>query len=428
MVQLYEMTSLKRRLYLFVARYFKFWANISLRKWRPRIIAVTGSVGKTTMLHLLEQQLGDAAHYSHHANSAYGISFDIVGVRGITNTKWRWIWLLVIVPLRGLFYSHKGSFYVVEIDGERPHEAEFLARWLQPEVTIWVSTEHSHAVYFDALVKNGTYKTVEDAIAAEFATLAEHTKKLVLIDADNSRMQEKTDHVAAHVEKIRLNDIVSYKVWPDKTELSLKAGTFTFSLPLPREIGLQLQMLERVLAYLELQVKYDAPFTQPPGRSSSFSGIKNTRLIDSTYNAHLSSMKSILQMFVAMETDVKWVVLGDMIEQGESEADQHAQLAQYLINHTDFDRYVLVGRRMKKHAAPLLENSRLAEQTVSFSQTADARDYLQKELAGGETILLKGSQYLEWIVEKLLENPDEKRYLVRQEPAAVKRRKAWGLT
>jgi len=60
----------KKHFYFFVARYFKFFANLSLRKWRPRIIAITGSVGKTTMLNLVESQLGPKAHFSHNANSA----------------------------------------------------------------------------------------------------------------------------------------------------------------------------------------------------------------------------------------------------------------------------------------------------------------------------------------------------------------------
>ncbi len=421
------MTSIKRRLYLFVARYFRFWANISLRRWHPRIIAVTGSVGKTTMLHLLEQQLGEKAHYSHRANSAFGISFDIVGLRGITNTKWRWLWLGVAVPFRSLFYQHKQPFYVVEIDGERPHETEFLAKWLKPEITVWVSTDHSHAVYFDTLVKNGTYATVEDAIAAEFATLPRHTQKLVVIDADNARMEAMTVNISARIEAVALKDVTSYYVWPHKTEIGIAGGTFHFDLPLPKEIGLQLQMLARVLAYLDLPTQYSTPFISPPGRSNLLAGIKNTQLIDSTYNAHLASMKSILQMFVAMETKEKWVVLGDMIEQGASEADQHAQLARYLIEQTDFDRYIIVGRRMNAYAAPLLKESKLASRLAVFKQTREALDYLEKEVTDGETILLKGSQYLEWIVEKLLKNPLDKQHLVRQEPAAVKRRKEWGL-
>lgn len=109
-------TKLKKRLYLAVAAYFRFWANISLRRWRPRVISVTGSVGKTTMLRLLELQLKDRAHYSHNANSAFGIAFDIVGLEGVTDSKWRWLYLLLAVPVRSLWFRHQQEFYVVEIN------------------------------------------------------------------------------------------------------------------------------------------------------------------------------------------------------------------------------------------------------------------------------------------------------------------------
>ena len=39
----------KKKFYFLVASYFRFFANISFRRWQPRVIAITGSVGKTTM-------------------------------------------------------------------------------------------------------------------------------------------------------------------------------------------------------------------------------------------------------------------------------------------------------------------------------------------------------------------------------------------
>ena len=52
----------KKRFYFVAAHYFRFFANFSLRRWSPRIFAITGSAGKTTMLHLVEFELGEKAH------------------------------------------------------------------------------------------------------------------------------------------------------------------------------------------------------------------------------------------------------------------------------------------------------------------------------------------------------------------------------
>ena len=189
---------IKKRLYLTVVRYFRFFANISLRRWHPRIIAVTGSVGKTTLLNLLEVQLGDLAHYSHNANSAYGICFDILGMDGVRGSKLKWLYLFVAAPITSLWFRHKQEFYVVEIDGERPKETEFLARWLKPEVTLWVSVGRTHAVYFDGQVRAGKFATVEDAIVNEFSYLPRYTSSLVAYNADSPLIVRAMESIEVH--------------------------------------------------------------------------------------------------------------------------------------------------------------------------------------------------------------------------------------
>jgi UDP-N-acetylmuramyl pentapeptide synthase len=73
--------TLKKKLYFVVANYFRFFARIVLERWQPQVIVVTGSNGKTTLLHLIESQLKDQAIYSHKANSAFGVPFHILGIR-----------------------------------------------------------------------------------------------------------------------------------------------------------------------------------------------------------------------------------------------------------------------------------------------------------------------------------------------------------
>ena len=167
---------LKKRFYFMVAGYFRFFANFALKRWSPRIISITGSAGKTTMLHMVEYELGEEAHYSHDANSAFGVSFDILGLKGIRGTKLRWIWLFVAAPFRAIYYKHKEPFYVVEIDAERPREARFLAEWLKPEITLWISLGRSHAVQFEQEVREGKFESLDVAIMDEFAKIPENTK------------------------------------------------------------------------------------------------------------------------------------------------------------------------------------------------------------------------------------------------------------
>lgn len=418
-------SKVKKKLYLIVVRYFRFFANISLQRWQPRVIAVTGSVGKTTLLNLIEVQLGVRAHYSHNANSSYGIAFDILGMDGVRGSKLRWFYLFAVAPIRAFRFTHKEPFYVVEIDGERPKETEFLASWLKPEVTLWVSMGRSHAVYFDGQVAAGLFPTVEDAIVHEFAYLPKYTSGLIAYNADNEYIARAMDEIAS-VQKVPVgrSSLKSYEVYPDRTVFVVRNTTYVFAQPMPREVFIQLALLDELAAYLGEPVITDlSAYVQPPGRSNFFKGKNNTQLIDSTYNAHLISMQSIIDLYSAMKGEKKWIVIGDIVEQGEAEADQHKKLGE-LLRTANFDRYILVGRRTQKHTYPQLDPAK----SVTFLHPRDAAKYLATETTGGETIVFKGSQYLEGVVEYMLADSSEREKLPRQEPAARKRRANWGLT
>lgn len=427
----------KKKFYFIVASYFRFFANFAFRRWHPRVIAITGSVGKTTMLNLVECTLGDKAHYSHDANSAYGIAFDIVNLRGVTGSKLRWFYLFLAVPLKSLFYKHQEEFYVVEIDGERPHEAEFLASWLKPEVTLWISLGLSHAVQFEQQVKDGLFSSLDKAITHEFAMLPQYTQKIVIIDGDVELMNRalesiKQKHLTeATVIKCYKDAVKTYKVEPNHTSFLLQKNAdgaiheYEFNRPMSKDLAIQLTMLETLVDYLKIKPRYDfSNLKLAPGRNSYFDGKNGLKIIDSSYNAHLISVKSILEMYKAMHVPHKWLVIGDIVDQGSIEGQEHAKLADEIIKVKP-EQVILIGRRTKKYTAPILEKAGL-----NIYTTLDPREalkFLEQNLTGQETLLFKGSQYLEWLIEKLLKNPEEAKYLPRREKAAIKRRQKRGL-
>ena len=418
-------SKLKKRLYFSVAKYFRFFANMAFRRWNPRVIVVTGSAGKTTMLNLLEHEMGKKAHYSHDANSAFGISFDLLGLKGIRGSKIRWIWLLIAAPFRGLFHRNKQPFYVVEIDGERPHEAEFLAEWLKPEVTIWVSIGLSHAIQFEKVVEEGKFSSLSEAITAEFANLPQNTSKRVYIDADSKLMVEATSKLKAKVIPIKKSNLKKYVVYPDSTDFTYGDTTFHFNHPEPKDISFNLFVLQDLMKYLKLPFNPDfSGLKVAPGRSSYFEGKKGIAIVDSSYNAHMISMTSILDMAKRMHAERKWLIIGDIVDQGSIEKEEHEKLAK-LIADVKPDRVVLVGHRTKQYTAPKLKE--LGVSAVATTDPRKALAYIEKNITGRETLIFKGSHYLEWVIEKLLANPKDASKLCRREKAAVQRRKNWGL-
>ena len=125
-----------------------------------------------------------------------------------------------------------------------------------------------------------------------------------------------------------------------------------------------------------------------------------------------------------MQAGPKWVVIGDMVEQGSIAEEEHRSLAD-LIAQAQPAKVILVGRRTQQWTAP-----RLKELGITAYTTVDPRaalGYIQEQSVGGETIIFKGSQYLEWIIEQLLADPSDAARLPRREKAAVMRRRKHGL-
>ena len=411
----------KERLYFLVANYFKFFADISLKRWRPQVVAITGSTGKTTLLELLDFQLGNTAHLSHNANSIYGIAFDILGLRGVSGSRLEWLKLFILAPLRAFSFTRQEAIYIVEIDAGRPNGARVIANWLRPSITALTGIEQSHAEFYEAAVKSGKYRTFIEAISDEFMSIPRATSELLIIpegvDTIDRAIEQNLEFLPRRVLKLEeKSTLKSYEVSTEATKFTLSANRFSFSCPLPKEVWLQLAMMQSIVSELGFnELKSDmTDLAFPPGRSSVLAGIKDSTLIDSSYNAQLSSMLAILKMYKSIATKPKWLVIGDIIELGSREADQHVELAKFLLDYP-VDRLVLVGRRCQKYMKSTLSDKR----NVLFANDAHvALDFLQTNIHGGETILFKGSQHLEWIIAKLLANPaSDMAKLPRQSPA-----------
>lgn len=361
----------QKRFHPVATRYFRFFANFVLRRWHPRVIAITGSADKATLLHMIEFELGERAHCAPGTGSAISIALDLLGLDGTHGPKLRWL----KAPIRALHYRRSGEFYVVEIDDSCQREADFLTAWLKPEITLSVSPDTSTVQFKD--------KT---------------------ISFDQKQLKR-------------------YNVYPTRTDFIFETASFHFSQPQPRDIATQLLILEALADHLDVPLRTDfSNMPVPPGRSSYFRGKNGLNLIDSSYDARLASAGSILEMARDLRAGHKWLVIGDIVDQGQGE--EHRKLAD-LIAESNPEMVILIGPSTKEYTAP-----RLRELGVPARTTLDpkkALTFIEQNATGEETLVFKGGEHLEWIIEKLLEDSKDAQYLPGRDPAAVKNRKKRGL-
>ena len=417
-------SSLKPRIHDGLARYFMFWASFSLKRWQPRVIVITGSVGKTGLLHILAQQFGEKAHYSFGANTEIGIAMDILGEQGVSDSRWHWLRLLLVAPIKAAYFKRQPSYYLVEFDLAKPNRAARLASWLKPERTIWISKSRAHADNFENIsARSG--KSVEQLIADEMLALAQKTSSAIYIDASQTDMASALKPVANKLVAVT-NDLLDYQLQADSCSFIFKTASFRFSSPQPKPVSLQLAYCLKLCQDLGIKLQTDLRKMElPPGRSSYFVGKGGYGMIDSSYNAQIESMLALLTMFDSIKTKHKWAVIGDMIEQANYSQIEHQRLAKALLK-LDLDRLVLVGKRTKQYVYPDLK-AKNPQKVVSFIQPKQALEYLLAELKGKELILFKGSLFLEGIIEALLKDPTQAANLCRRNRLARNWRNRWGL-
>lgn len=413
---------MKQALYFPIAYYFRFWAQIQLFLWKPKIIVITGSSGKTTLLHLIESQIGEKAKYSHHANSSYGIPFDILGLSRKRLTPDEWIYLFFLAPIKAFKSKPLKKLYVAEADCDRPGEGKFLASLLNPEITLWINSSLTHSVNFDSEVENKHFSSAEEAIAYEFGHFLKYTQKLSIVNGDNPLIQKQLGRTKNPVEIVTKKDLGSYEINENSTEFIIEDKKYSINFLVPKDVSYSIQMVNLLMKNLNLP--FDPTFknlTLPPGRNSILKGIKNTTIVDSTYNTTPDGIKAILQMLDKYPSKNKWIVLGDMIELGKEEKKEHEELAN-ILNSMDVLKIILIGPRVSKYTYPKLQ-----KKSNRFQIPKDGKDFIMKNINGDETILFKGARFLEGIIECLLQDKKDIDKLVRREKVWQNRRKSFGL-
>ena len=249
----------------------------------------------------------------------------------------------------------------------------------------------------------------------------EKTSKLVIVNGDSELILNQLSRSKTKVEKISKKSLKNYKLLKNLSQFTINEKVFNLKFLLPEETSYQLSALIKILEYLNIPL--DKTFSKlklPPGRSSIFKGIKNTTIIDSSYNADLESMRVMLNMFSKIPGKEKWIILGDMISQGKIEQLEHEKLAE-IISALKLERIILVGPRLTKFTYPHLKSA------VKFEMPLEALDYLRENITGEELLFFKGARFLEGIIEHLLQNKSDIDKLCRREKVWQERRKQWGL-
>ena len=419
-------------------------AKAVLRKYHPKIVAVTGSVGKTSAKDAIFRVLAQSAHTRKSEksfNSELGVPLTILGVPNGWNNPVRWIHNLLDGLFLIMFKTRYPEWLVLEVGADRPGDISSLASWLPVDVAVITRLPEVpvHVEFFSS----------PEAVIEEKASLIGALKKdgsLVLYAGDREievlkhRAGERrvvtfglTQEADVRAEDIQLLFEEGKESWPIGVKAKMVLNGTTVPVEVVGSCGAHAALPATAAAAVghalgkkpEDIVKGLEAYDPPPGRMRLLRGIKDTLLIDDTYNSSPAALEAALNTLneVGAHTGVRRVaVLGDMLELGRHSAGEHKKAGAQAAKTCDL--LLTVGFRSRDIAEGALDNGMPEKYILQYEDARRAARELKNMLKPRDLVLVKGSQSIrmERIVEELMLEPDRAGELLVRQDAEWKKR------
>jgi UDP-N-acetylmuramoyl-tripeptide--D-alanyl-D-alanine ligase len=417
-------------------------SRLILAKYKPFIIAVTGSVGKTSTKDAIYSVLKNQKSYVRKSekslNSEIGLPLTVIGVP----TAWRSLSGWIDNLNEGLRLIIKKVEYpntlVLEIGADHPGDIGRVAQWLRADIVVvtQVSSTPVHVEFFAS----------PEEVFEEKASLAGALKQggTLVLFADNDKIMTIADRVKERNAKVisfgtvegagvrGSDEKVSYSnLTPTGLDFTITIDGTAYPIHLKGVIG-KTYMYPPLAAVavgqamnmpMEVIIKGLNEYDAPKGRMNLIPGILGSTLVDDTYNSSPDAVISALNTLKTIETGgTKIAVLGDMMELGHYSTDQHRIVGREVVGTVG--RLVTVGQRSRGTADEALKAGMSTDAVISFDTSVQAGEYLKSIVKAGDIVLIKGSQSIrmEKTVKLLMRDPDQaERLLVRQEAEWLER-------
>jgi UDP-N-acetylmuramoyl-tripeptide--D-alanyl-D-alanine ligase len=343
-------------------------ANYHRLRLAPRVMAITGSNGKTTTKELVAAVISSG--------------FSMIATRGNLNNH-------IGVPLTLLTLKQE-ELAVVEMGANHPGEIAELAKIAAPDVGLITNVGKAHLEGF------GSIEGVLEAKSELYRYLAANGGEAI-IDGGDQKLIEKAGAIGVKSRVIapRGDLPVNLRIIKQTPflEVEIMLGEEFYSLPTKLVGAYNLQNIRLAAATgLYFGIPADAivgalsAYRPENQRSQMVEGKRNNVVMDS-YNANPSSMKEAIGGLLTYASRPTMLILGDMAELGDSSEREHRELVQW-IGTLDVERVLLVGPNFYRACKPF------GNITV-FRGRGELEAYLGIERPEGYDILLKGSRVME---------------------------------
>ncbi len=355
-------------------------AGIRERLLSVPVIAVTGSVGKTTTREMITCALSTAKktfHTEKNLNSQIG------------------------VPITLSRMSQEDEIAVLELGISEPGQMDILSSMVKPDMAVVTTIGVAHIEFMKTqenirhqklsvihsmktggtLFLNGDDPLLKDAVETEHVTCKTlfygteewcdyYAKDIQYHESEGNEEDAYTTFTCVHKTEsvfVKLNTLGKHNV-----------GNCVVAIAVANENGIPMQRAAK-------------GFENFKGQRQRIIHLENKfTMIDDTYNASPDSMKASINVLCDMPCSGRRIaVLGDMFELGENEVLYHREIGEFL-SQKNLDEVILLGE-LSQNIKDVLEASDSKTKVYSFSDNEEAAIYLVATLRPEDVVLLKAS-------------------------------------
>lgn len=413
----------------FLQKILKVLAQLTLRRYKPVVVGITGSVGKTSTKEAIYSVIWHKFSVRRNVrnyNNEIGIPLTILGrSRAYGKNIFGWAFVVLGAIFRIVLKGNYPDILVLEMGLDRPGDIRYLTGFIKPKIGVVTAIGEIpvHVEFFagpgavarekrvlvEALPENGfAVLNFDDDVVLD---MQEKTRAKVITFGFGRGADLRVSNYELRSDEGGNPEGISFKVDYEGNNIPVRLNDVfgkqqVYSALAALGVGISLGM--NLVEISQALLKYESP----PGRMRLLKGIKGSWIIDDTYNAAPLSTMAALEALKELPAKRKIAVLGDMLEIGKYTVEAHQRVGEEAGRVADV--VFTVGLRAKFISDEVRARMFGVKNIYHFNESQEAGLPLQKIIEPGDLILVKGSRAMkmEKIVEEVMAYPKRQKHLL----------------
>ena len=398
-----------------------------LARFKPKIIAVSGTVGKTSAkeaIALVLESEFNVRKSEKSYNSEFGVPLTVIGSKTGWNSLSKWLGVILKGFKVFLLDMDYPEYLVLEMGVDAPGDMGKMMAWIKPDTAVITALGNVpvHVEHFKepAELMKEKWKMIENLSDNGIAILNNDDH---IVISYGKKLKTKTltfgfsesADICASNYKINYDGIVfkiSYggSIVPVKLNMVFgRQNVYTAMIGIAVGLSRGINLVKCVEAVSKMK-----PVS---GRLNLLEGVNSSLIFDDTYNSSPLAVESAVEALSEYPAKRRIAVLGDMKELGDFSQGEHKRIGE-MLRVKDVWFLFTVGKEAKYFAEGARKSGFDTAKIFEFDNAVEVGEAVKQIIKEGDLILVKGSQSarMEKAVEKIMAHPENKEsLLVRQE-------------